>query len=142
MNIEGYEMPEDLYYESNHFWVKMEGDVAVMGMDDFAQKLAGEVVFVGLPPEGKKLKQGKNFAKVESGKWLGKVYAPLSGELVAVNEDLETKGKLINEDCYGKGWMYKIKPDDTAELSNLIHGVDALKKWLAAEKEKYADQLK
>lgn len=142
MDIEGYNMPEDLHYESNHFWVRMEGDVAVMGMDDFAQKLAGEVVFVGLPPEGKILKQFKNFAKVESGKWLGKVYAPLSGELVAVNEELEMKAKLINEDCYGSGWMYKIKPSDTAELDNLIHGEAALKKWIKEEMEKYADQLK
>ena len=141
MEIDGYNMPEDLYYEQNHFWVKMEGDVAIMGMDDFAQKLAGEVVYVGLPPEGKKLKQGKNFAKVESGKWLGKVYAPLSGELVAVNEELELKAKLINEDCYGSGWMYKIKPSDPAEMDNLIHGADALKKWIAEEKEKYADQM-
>jgi glycine cleavage system H protein len=142
MDIEGYNMPEDLYYESNHFWVRMEGDVAVMGMDDFAQKLAGEVVFVGLPPEGKKLKQFKNFAKVESGKWLGKVYAPLTGELVAVNEDLEMKAKLINEDCYGAGWMYKIKPSDMAEMDNLIHGEEALKKWIKEEMEKYADQIK
>ena len=107
MEIDGFNMPEDLYYEPNHFWVKMEGDVAIMGMDDFAQKLAGEVVYVGLPPEGKKLKQFKNFAKVESGKWLGKVYAPLSGELVAVNEDLELKAKLINEDCYGQAGCTK-----------------------------------
>lgn len=141
MDIDGFNMPEDLYYEPNHFWIKMEGDVAIMGMDDFAQKLAGEVVYVGLPPEGKKLKQFKNFAKVESGKWLGKVYAPLSGELVAVNEDLELKAKLINEDCYGTGWMYKIKPSDPGELKALVHGADALKKWIAEEKEKYADQL-
>jgi len=141
MEIDGFNMPDDLYYEQNHFWVKMEGDVAIMGMDDFAQKLAGEVVYVGLPPEGKKLKQGKNFAKVESGKWLGKVYAPLSGELVAVNEELELKAKLINEDCYGTGWMYKIKPSDPAEMDNLIHGSEALKKWIAEEKEKYADQM-
>ena len=141
MNIDGFEMPEELYYEPNHFWVRVEGDIAVMGMDDFARRLAGEIVFVGLPPEGKKLKQFKNFAKVESGKWLGKVYAPVYGELVAVNEDLETKAKLINEDCYGSGWMYKIKMEDSSELGNLIHGAEALKKWVAAEKEKYQDQL-
>ena len=101
MEIQGYNLPEDLHYEENHFWVKEEGDLMVMGMDDFAQQMAGEIVYVQLPNEGKKLTQGKKFAKMESGKWLGKVYAPLSGELIEVNEELETSPELINEDCYG-----------------------------------------
>jgi len=141
MIIEGYNMPEELYYESNHWWVRIEGDLAVMGMDDFAQQLAGEIVYVGLPPEGKKLKQFKNFAKIESGKWLGKVYAPLSGELVEVNEELELKAKLINEDCYGAGWMYKISPSDLSELDNLMHAEEDIRKWILEEKEKYSDAV-
>lgn len=140
MEIEGYNMPDELYYEENHFWVKQEGDVLVMGMDDFAQTMAGEIVYVQLPDEGKKLKKGKKFAKVESGKWLGKVYAPVNGELVAVNEELETSPELINDDCYGKGWMYKIKPSDMGELQELIHGAEAVEKWLLAEIEKYAEE--
>jgi glycine cleavage system H protein len=140
MEIQGYNMPEDLYYEENHFWVKEEGDLLVMGMDDFAQKMAGEVVYIQLPEEGKNLKAGKKFAKIESGKWLGKVYAPVDGELAAVNEELETNPGLINEDCYGKGWMYKIKPENKADVKNLIHGADALKKWVLAEIEKYAEK--
>ena len=128
MEIQGYNMPDDLYYEQNHFWVKVEGDIIVMGMDDFAQKMAGEIVYVQLPDEGKALKAGKKFAKMESGKWLGKVFAPVSGELTAVNEQLETNPGLINEDCYGKGWLYKIKPDDMAELDNLIRGPEAVEK--------------
>ena len=141
MQIKDYNMPEDLYYEENHFWIKPEGDVATIGMDDFGAKMAGEIVYVGLPPEGKKLKQFKNFAKIESGKWLGKVYAPLSGELAAVNEELELKAKLINEDCYGAGWMYKIKPSDPSEIKNLINGAEALKKWMSEEIEKYSDKM-
>ncbi len=140
MQIEQYTMPDELYYEENHFWVKEEGGMLVMGMDDFAQSMAGEVVYVQLPDEGKKLKKGKKFAKVESGKWLGKVYAPVNGELVAVNEELETSPELINDDCYGKGWMYKIKPDDIGEMQELIHGPDAVKEWLLAEIEKYAEE--
>ena len=140
MQIEQYNMPDELYYEENHFWVREEGDVLVMGMDDFAQIMAGEIVYVQLPDEGKKLKKGKKFAKVESGKWLGKVYAPVNGELVAVNEELETSPELINDDCYGKGWMYKIKPSDRGELQELIHGPDAVKEWLLAEIEKYAEE--
>lgn len=140
MEIQGYNMPDELYYEENHFWVRQEGDVVVMGMDDFAQKMAGEIVFVQLPDEGKELTKGKKFAKLESGKWLGKVYAPVSGELVAVNEDLETSPELINQDCYGKGWLYKIKPADLGELQALIHGAEAVEKWVLADIEKYAEE--
>lgn len=138
MEIQGYNMPDDLYYEKSHFWVRPEGDILVMGMDDFAQKTAGEIVFVQLPFEGKKLKAGKKFAKVESGKWLGKVYAPVNGELVASNEELEIEPSLINQDCYGEGWMYKIRPDDMGETDNLIHGTEPVTEWVLADIEKYA----
>lgn len=140
MDIRGYNMPEELYYEENHFWVRDDGDILVMGMDDFAQLLAGEVVYVQLPDEGKALKAGKKFAKIESGKWLGKVYAPVNGELIAVNEELETNPGLINDDCYGKGWIYKIKPDDKGELNNLMHTYEELDKWLAEDIEKYVTE--
>lgn len=140
MESQGYNMPEELYYEENHFWVKEEGDSLVMGMDDFAQKMAGEIVYVQLPDEGKILKIGKKFAKLESGKWLGKVYAPVNGELEAVNEELETNPGLINDDCYGEGWMYKIKPSDKGELDNLIRGTEAIEKWLLEDIEKYAEE--
>ncbi len=140
MEIRGYNMPEELYYEENHFWIKDEGDVLVMGMDDFAQTLAGEIVYVQLPDEGKTLKAGKKFAKIESGKWLGKVFAPVSGELAAVNEELETNPGLINDDCYGKGWIYKIRPDDKSELENLMHDQESIDTWLAAEIEKYVKE--
>jgi len=133
MDIQGYNMPDDLYYEGNHYWLKMEGDILVMGMDDFAQKLAGEIVFVKLPPEGKVLKKGKKFAQVESGKWLGKVFAPVNGTILESNDALEENPMLINEDCYGKGWMYKIKPDDMEEVKELIHGPEAVEKWLLAD---------
>jgi len=137
MDIKGYNMPEELSYEKNHYWIKKEGDLLVMGMDDFAQKLAGEIVYVQLPDDGKKVKAGKKFAKVESGKWLGKVYSPVAGVIDSVNEDLEENPGLINEDCYGKGWMYKIKPD--GDMENVIEGADAIEEWINAEVEKYAD---
>ena len=137
MEIQGYNMPDDLYYEENHHWVKIQGDILVMGMDDFAQQMAEEIVYVQLPFEGKKLKKGKKFAQVESGKWLGKVFAPVNGELIESNEELEANAALINEDCYGKGWMYKIQPDNMAEVEDLIHGAEAVGKWLLADIEKY-----
>jgi len=140
MKVQQYEMPDELYYEEHHFWVKDEGDLLVMGMDDFAQVMAGEIVYVQLPDEGKKLKAGKKFAKIESGKWLGKVYAPVNGELVGVNEELETNPGLINDDCYGKGWIYKIRADDKIELDNLLHVPGEIEKWLLEEIEKYAEE--
>ena len=140
MDIQGYNMPDELHYEENHFWVKEEGDLVVMGMDDFAQQMAGDIVYIQLPEEGTKLKKGKKFAKLESGKWLGKVFAPLNGELAEVNEDLEINPGLINEDCYGEGWMYKIKPDDKGEIADLIHGPEALEKWILADIDKYSKE--
>lgn len=133
MEMQGYTFPEELYYDPEHFWVRVEGDELVMGMDDFAQKLAGEIVFVQLPDEGKKLKKGKKLAKVESGKWLGKIKSPVNGELIEVNEELELNPELINQDCYGSGWMYRLKAGNLAELDDLIHGADALEAWMAEE---------
>ena len=140
MEIKGYNFPEELYYDPDHFWVRVEGDELVMGMDDFAQKLAGEIVFVQLPDEGKKLKKGKKLAKVESGKWLGKIKSPVNGELIAVNEELELKPELINQDCYGSGWMYRLKAGDLSALNDLIHGADALESWVAEEIAKHAQE--
>jgi glycine cleavage system H protein len=137
MEIQGYNMPDELYYEENHFWVKEEGELLVMGMDDFGQKMAGQIVYVQLPETGKELAAGKKFAKIESGKWLGKVFAPVSGELAAVNEQLETNPELINDDCYGKGWLYKIKPSEKGEMQKLMHGREAVEKWLLADIERY-----
>jgi glycine cleavage system H protein len=77
---------------------------------------------------------------MESGKWLGKIYAPLDAELVEINEELELDPTKINEDCYGEGWMYKIKPDNMDDLNNLIHGEEAVEKWVLADIEKYKDK--
>jgi len=137
MEIQGYHMPADLYYEKNHYWVRVEGDRLVMGMDDFAQQMAGDIVYVQIPFAGKKLKIGKKFAQVESGKWLGKVYAPANGELIEGNEALEAEPTRINQDCYDTGWMYKIKPVDRDELNNLIHDPADIEKWLLEDIEKY-----
>ncbi|MDR3363178.1 MAG: glycine cleavage system protein H [Desulfovibrio sp.] len=138
MDIAGYNIPEELYYDEHHFWVRVEGDELVMGMDDFAEKLAGQIVFVQLPFEGKGVNAGKKFAKVESGKWLGTVYSPVDGEVIAVNQELEANPALINQDCYGAGWMYRIRPKDLSRLDSLIHGGrDVLEPWVTADVQKY-----
>ena len=140
MEIQGYNMPDDLYYEEHHYWVKVEGDLLVMGMDDFAQQLAGQIVYVQLPFEGKALQAGKKFAKVESGKWLGTVYAPVDGAIESSNEALEADPTLINQDCYGKGWMFKIRPKDAAQVRGLISGREAVESWLLADIKKYKQE--
>jgi glycine cleavage system H protein len=130
-------MPDDLYYEEHHFWVRVEGDVLIMGMDDFAQQLAGQIVYVQLPFEGKALQAGKKFARVESGKWLGTVYAPVDGEIVTSNQELEVDPTLINQDCYGRGWMFKIRPKDMGQVGKLMRGREAVEPWLVADIQKY-----
>lgn len=137
MDIQGYEMPEDLYYDEHHFWVRVEGDMLTMGMDAFAQKLAGDIAYVQLPFEGKKLTAGKKFAKVESGKWVGKVFAPVDGEIVSSNEELENEPGLINRDCYGAGWMYKIMANNIGDVEKLIHGEAPVRQKLLEDIEKY-----
>jgi glycine cleavage system H protein len=139
MDIEGYNIPEDLYYEENHFWIRPEGDLLVMGLDDFGQKMAGDIVYIQLPAEGKQLQTGKHFAKMESGKWMGKVFSPVDGELEEINEELEINPSLINDDCYDKGWMYKIRPDNMDDIKKLIHGADAIEKWIIADIQKYSE---
>ena len=138
MEIAGYNMPEELYYDQYHFWTRVDGDELVIGMDDFAEKLAGQIVFVQLPFVGKAVTAGKKFAKVESGKWLGTVYGPVDGEIAAVNQELEENPSLINQDCYGKGWMYRIKPADKSQINTLIHGgKDVLEAWLQEDIKKF-----
>lgn len=142
MQFQNFNLPDELYYDEFHFYLRPEGDLYVMGMDDFAQVLAGQIVYVQLPEEGKALKAGKKFAAVESGKWLGKVIAPFDGELAAVNERLETDPGLINSDPYGEGWMYRLKPAAPPDLSAFFHGAEAVGRWMAAEVEKHKESLK
>ena len=142
MKVKDYEFPDELYYDQNHFWARVEGDVVVMGTTDLTQKLAGEITYVDVPEEGDEVTQGKPFGSIESGKWVGRVYAPVSGEIVEGNEDLEDEPELINEDCYGKGWIAKIAPSNLeAELNNLMQG-EAYKEWVLKEIERIEAESK
>jgi len=133
MKVKDYNFPDELYYDSNHFWARVEGDVVVMGTTDLTQSMAGEITFVDVPEEGDDVTQGKPFGSIESGKWVGRVYAPVSGEIAAGNEDLEDEPELINQDCYGKGWICKITPSDlNGDLKKLMQG-DAYKDWVEKE---------
>jgi len=133
MEIEGYTFPDDLWYDKNHFWARVEGDAVVMGTTDFAQKLAGEIGYVELPEAGQKVTQGKPFGSIESGKWVGRIYAVLSGQVAEVNEALEDEPELINHSPYDQGWICKVFPENLeAEKANLMAAA-ALKSFIEAE---------
>jgi len=133
MKIEDYTFPDDLYYHKEHFWARVDGDVVTIGTTDFAQKLAGQVVYVELPSPGKAVEQGKPCGSMESGKWVGRIYSPVSGKIEAINGELEDTPELINESPYEKGWMCKIKASNLQEeLKNLMK-VDGLSDFIRSE---------
>lgn len=114
-------IPNDLRYAATHEWVRPEGDgIFTVGISEHAQDLLGDMVFVELPDEGDKVSTGDDIAVAESVKAASDIYAPISGEIVAVNEDLEDSPELVNSDSYGDGWMFKIKADDPSEFENLL----------------------
>jgi len=102
-------IPDDLLYTKEHEWMREEEGVATCGISDHAQEALGDVVFVELPEVGSTTEAGAPFAVVESVKAVSDVYAPVSGEVIAVNEELETQPELVNTDCYGRGWLAKIR---------------------------------
>ena len=116
-------------YTKDHEYVRLDGDVAVVGISEYAQSQLGDVVFVELPDVGKKVEKGKEAAVVESVKAASEVYAPLSGEVVEVNEELEGNPGLVNEDAEGKGWFLKLKLASADELDGLMDE-DAYKAFL------------
>ena len=136
MEIDGYVCPDDLYYHKEHFWARVEGDTVTVGTSDFAQKLAGQIVYVELPPIGKAVEQGKPCGSMESGKWVGRIYSPLSGKIEDVNGELEDNPELINESPYEKGWMCKVRAANLQEdLKNLMK-VENLPDFIKAETER------
>jgi len=132
-DIKGYDMPDDLYYHKEHSWARVDGDKVTVGMTDFFQKEAGDVVFIDLPEEEDEVEQGEVCGKIQSRKWIGKLVAPVSGEILEVNEDLEEDTSLINSDPYGKGWVLVLEASDLeAELENLLQG-DAVSEFIESE---------
>ena len=113
-------VPSDLRYTKDHEWVRVDGDTATIGVTDFAANQLGDVVFVDLPAVGKAVEQFATFGVVESVKAVSDLYAPLSGEVVAVNGDLGSKPELVNSDPFGDGWMIRVKVGDTAQVDELL----------------------
>ena len=113
------EIPASLVYAETDEWVKADGNTATMGVTDYAQDQLGEIVFVEMPEIGDTFAQGDEFGSVESVKAVSEIFLPIAGEIVEVNSELEDAPELVNTDCYNKGWLVKIKPDDLSEMDNL-----------------------
>jgi glycine cleavage system H protein len=121
--------PTDRRYTSEHEWVKLEGDVAVVGITDFAQDQLGDVVYVELPKVGERVEAMKPFGVVESVKTASDLYAPIGGTIAEVNDQLTSEPQLVNDAPYEGGWMIKIQPDDPAAIDTLMTA------------QQYADQV-
>jgi glycine cleavage system H protein len=136
MEVEGYNFPEELLYDKEHSWVRIEGDTATIGLSDFGQDLAGEIVYAEVPRVGRDIKQGEPFMSIESGKWVGRINAIVTGTITEANEEIEWESTLINEDPYGEGWFAKValagQPDGLLKA-----GDPEFAELIAAEKEKY-----
>ncbi len=115
---------DDLYYTKEHEWAKIEGDIAIVGITDYAQSELGDILYVELPSVGKTVNAGDVLATVEAVKAVSDVYAPLSGEVVEVNEALASTPEVINKDPYGEGWLVKIKMSNPDEVGNLLSPED------------------
>jgi len=118
------DFPDELRYTEEHEWVLIEDDIATIGISDFAQDQLGDVVFVELPDVGDELEVGKTFGVVESVKAVSDVYAPLSGEVVEVNDDLPDEPEIINNSPYEDGWMVKIRISHPEEVDELMDASD------------------
>lgn len=117
-------IPADLKYTQDHEWVRVDGDIAVVGVTDFAQGELGDVVFVEIETEGEELDKGETFGTVEAVKTVSDLFMPLGGEVAEFNEALADEPELVNKDPYGEGWMIKIKIGDMAEVEDLLSAED------------------
>ncbi|NLM37652.1 MAG: glycine cleavage system protein GcvH [Firmicutes bacterium] len=113
-------IPSDLKYTPDHEWVRADGDRATVGITEYAQKELGDVVYVELPAIGEKVKAKAEMGSIESVKAVSDIYAPLTGEVLAVNEELQFNPELVNQDPYGKGWIAELEIADPEELKKLL----------------------
>ncbi len=118
--ISDLQFPNDVFYSPDHEWVRIDGGIITIGIDDYAQDQMGDIVYVELPEVGDSFEKGDEFGTVESVKAVSEMYMPLGGEIVAVNSDLEDSPELINQSPYGDGWLIRIQPDDESQVESLL----------------------
>jgi glycine cleavage system H protein len=121
---------DDVRYSKDHEWARLEGDTVVIGISDFAQDQLGDIVFVELPQVGDSFDKEQEFGTVESVKAVSELYAPVGGEIIGINADLEESPEKVNQDPYKSGWMIKLKPSDASQMDSLM------------DKNAYVDMLK
>jgi len=135
VKVEAYEVPEGLYYSKDFEWIKIEGDKVRMGVTDYAQKSLREIVYAELPSAGGEVKQGEPYGTVESVKAVSDLIAAVSGTIEEVNDEVQSKPELLNEDPYGKGWLVVVNPANLqAELSHLMD-FDKAVEWHKAQSQ-------
>jgi glycine cleavage system H protein len=135
VKVEGYEVPEGLYYTKEFEWIKIEGDKVRIGITDYAQKQLREIVYAELPSPGSETKQNEPYGTVESVKSVSDLMAPISGTIEEVNAEVQSKPELLNEDPYAKGWLLIVKPTNLqAELVNIMD-FDKAVEWHKALKK-------
>lgn len=117
-------IPENLHYSKDHEWLKVDGDVATLGITDYAQNSLGDVVFVELPNVGEKFEAHEEFGSVESVKAVSAIYTPVGGEIVDVNDSLQDDAEKVNTDPYGEAWMVKIKMNNPGEVDSLLSAAE------------------
>ena len=133
VKVEGYEVPEGLYYSKDFAWIKVEGDKVRMGVTDYAQKSLREIVYAELPQPGSAVKQGEPYGTVESVKAVSDLISGVTGTIEEVNEEVKSKPETLNEDPYVKGWLLIVKPVNLqAELANLMD-FNAAVEWHKAQ---------
>lgn len=113
-------LPEDVRYTEDHEWAKLEGEIVKIGLTDYAQDQLGDIVFVESPEVGDSFSKGEEFGTIESVKAVSEIIMPVSGEVVAINEDLENVPELVNKEPYEGGWLIEVKPEDTLALEALM----------------------
>lgn len=117
-------IPEELKYTNEHEWVRLEGDVAYVGITDYAQEQLGDIVFVDIPTVGETLAEGEVFGSIEVVKTVSDLFLPIAGEVLEQNEELESNPELVNQDPYGKGWIIKIKPNCPGDADALLDAAE------------------
>jgi glycine cleavage system H protein len=113
-------IPQDVKYTSEHEWIRIDGDIAYVGITDYAQEQLGDIVFVDIQTVGENLEAGETFGTIEVVKTISDLFLPIAGEVLEQNEALEENPELVNKDPYGEGWIIKIKPVDAADTANLL----------------------
>lgn len=118
--------PNNVRYTQEHEWIRVEGEIAYVGITDYAQAQLGDIVFVDIPTVGETLKKGETFGTIEVVKTMSDLFLPIGGEVLEQNERLVDQPELVNKDPYGEGWLIKIKPDNLADVDELLN-VEAYK---------------